>query len=296
MEPFGYIYLATNLKTRKAYVGQTTQPVKVRWKRHCSDALGVKNRPHPLHNSIRKHGAECWRVETLAQASSFDELNAREAEYIRQCCTLHPNGYNLKPGGNNAGHHAETKLKLAAALLGRKLPPEHVEKLREAAKGRPLTDGQRIGLAKCIERSQASKGKPGRKHTEHSRRKMSESRKGKKKSPEHKAAIAQAHRGMKRSEETRRKISEAHTRRGPVTDETRAKLSAALRGKPRPGNRKTHCKRGHQLPEYDPNCKRRCMTCNYANSLEWRRENPNAQKAIEKRANQKRRLVHADLP
>jgi len=205
----GYIYLATNTNNGKRYVGQTRQLVQTRWRRHVSDALGTKERPHPLHNAIRKHGAEVWIVETIATVINVADLDALERAMITRYQTLHPRGYNLKPGGNSAGHHPETKAKLAAALRGRRLAPDVVARLRDAGKRRPQSPGQLAGLAKCHERNRAIAGKPGRKMTPEQRAKLSAALRGKPKSPEHRARIGAAHVGMKRSAETKRRIGDA---------------------------------------------------------------------------------------
>lgn len=197
----GVIYVVTNLMTGKRYVGQTTQPMLTRWKRHLSDALGPKRRPHPLHSAIRKYGRDVWAVEELATTTTFDDLNIREAATIVALGTLHPAGYNLKPGGGNAGHHEETKRKLAESLRGKKLPLELIERLRIAGRKRKQTPAQLAGLAKCLERNRAIAGQPGRKLTEAERAAMSAVHKGKPKTLAHRAAIGAAHVGMKRSPE-----------------------------------------------------------------------------------------------
>src|SRR5262245_24795005 len=222
------IYLATNLVTNKRYVGQTVQPFLTRWKRHLSDALGTKRRPHPLHEAIRKYGRDAWRIEAIEVVDSYERSNDREAALIVDLLTLHPHGYNMKPGGGSAGHHPETRARLAAAQRGKKLPPEVIAKLRATHRVRVQTPAQLAGLALGLARSRAIAGKPGKKHTAESRAKMSAAGAGKPKSAAHRAAIGAAHVGMKRSEETRRRISEAGLRRGPVSDETRRKLSTAL--------------------------------------------------------------------
>lgn len=199
--PFGVVYLATNSITGKRYVGQTTQPVMTRWKRHVSDALGSRQRPHPLHNSIRKHGPDAWQVEAIVECASYDALNLCEATEIAARGTTYPDGYNLKPGGNNAGHHEETKRKLAEALRGTTLPPEQREKMRQSALMREQTPAQLAGWAKCRAMSAARKGQPGTPNSQEACAKMSAAHAGVPKSPAHRAAIGAAHVGMKRSTE-----------------------------------------------------------------------------------------------
>lgn len=229
----GIIYVATNTINGKRYVGQTTGPMMTRWKRHLSDALGAKRRRHPLHDAIRKYGRDAWTVASLFEVDSLDVLNGLEAAGILALGTLHPSGYNMRHGGGNAPVHPETRRKLADALRGRTLPAEVIAKLRATHRAREQTPAQIAGLALGRALAIAGTGKPRFKHTSESRAAMSATRRGRPKSAAHRAAIGAAQVGMKRSEETRRKISEAGLRRAPVTDATRAKLSAALAGKER---------------------------------------------------------------
>lgn len=102
-------------------------------------------------------------------------------------------------------HTEESKEKMRKAHKGKVLTEEHKRKISEALGRRVIKDETRKKI------SRIHKGKTVSKET---RRKMSESAKKKKLSEEHK-----------------RKISEAGKRRGPVSEETREKLSAASKGR-----------------------------------------------------------------
>ncbi len=75
--------------------------------------------------------------------------------------------------------------------------------------------------------------------TEETKRRMSAAKKGRKFSEEHKANLTKARRNRKPlakpikrlSEETRRKMSEAARRRSPITEESRARMRAAQKGR-----------------------------------------------------------------
>jgi hypothetical protein len=82
------------------------------------------------------------------------------------------------------------------------------------------------------QQNSTKKDKPGKSHSEETKRKISEARKGKKRSDETKRKMSEAKKGTKRSDETKRKISEA--KKGKKrSDETKRKISEAKKGKTR---------------------------------------------------------------
>jgi hypothetical protein len=107
----GQIYLITNTKANKKYVGQTLSHRKNRKKYrpfgiigrfndHISEAVcnTKKKQCTYLNNAIRLYGKESFQVELLHTCSK-DELDHYETYYIKQYNTLYPNGYNLTIGG-----------------------------------------------------------------------------------------------------------------------------------------------------------------------------------------------------
>ena len=63
------VYLATNTKNGKRYVGLTTGPIATRWYMHCW--LAASDADYALHRAIRKHGADAFTVEEIdARAAS----------------------------------------------------------------------------------------------------------------------------------------------------------------------------------------------------------------------------------
>lgn len=110
----GEIYVITNIKNNKQYVGQTVSHRKNkgkyrpfgyqgRFRDHISEA--INNTKHKqctyLNNSIRKYGAESFKVD-LIKICSVGELNNLEQNYIIQYDSLYPNGYNLTEGGKTS--------------------------------------------------------------------------------------------------------------------------------------------------------------------------------------------------
>jgi len=121
------VYLITNKITGKKYVGQTVGSLLDRWKSHCNKKSFCRR----LKHSIEKHGSENFEIKVLVRCDSIEEMNHREAYYIRLFSTLVPNGYNLKTGGSNSLASAETKAKMSVSQKGIKKPrsEEHARKL-----------------------------------------------------------------------------------------------------------------------------------------------------------------------
>ena len=133
-----FIYLIINLIDGKIYVGQTRRTVQVRWREHVDYALRfASGNPH-LDAAIRKYGEETFSVETLAEASSLEELDELEIFWINRLGTLNRNlGYNLHSGGHHPVLSQETKDKISRSLAGRPspykgipIPPERYEKIK----------------------------------------------------------------------------------------------------------------------------------------------------------------------
>lgn len=107
----GEIYMIKNTKTGLMYIGQTLthrmnhkryRPfghIK-RFKGHISEALcNTKSEQCScIANAIRKYGVESFEVSLLARCSK-NELDDLETHYVSMYDTIHPNGYNLAPGG-----------------------------------------------------------------------------------------------------------------------------------------------------------------------------------------------------
>jgi group I intron endonuclease len=142
------IYKVTNKKNGKLYIGQTTQRLGERWWQHCHRSPSQKDRSC-LYSAIKKYGEEAFTIEEIDTATSLDELNIKEATYIKALNTLSPNGYNLHLGGDARICHEETKEKISATLKGRKIANRWTGGNRS-----PRTDAQKAALSAKI------KGRP----------------------------------------------------------------------------------------------------------------------------------------
>lgn len=150
------IYLIRNKISGKCYIGQTIGSLHERWLKHVSTARGKCRIPIAL--AIRSYGKENFEVSLLDRASSLEELNNLESQYIKQYGSMVPRGYNLQVGGNNHRAH-----------------PDTIEKCRKASMGNRHNDGRAAVTEETrLRMREAAKNKPLRKpHSDEARRKMS---------------------------------------------------------------------------------------------------------------------------
>ena len=167
-----YIYIITNLKNYKVYVGQTHTP-KNRWSAHKCEAKSERAR-YPIHFALRKYGEENFQFCLIDCAVSQEEINKLETYWIEQFDSLNNNmGYNLAVGGNsNSGwHHTEeSKRKISESNMGKIFifSEEAKKKISVAMTGREITWGDKI-----------SKSNMGKVFSEEAKNKMSRSAMGK---------------------------------------------------------------------------------------------------------------------
>ena len=134
-KPYGIIYKATNSINGKSYIGQTIRPL-------CARKAEHKHRSRLLayrffQGAIKKYGFEVFDWQTLAHASSFDELKSLEMHYIKLYDTFGKNGYNMNEGGDVVSRESiermrQTKLgKLASEETKNKMSQSHVERFKD---------------------------------------------------------------------------------------------------------------------------------------------------------------------
>lgn len=95
------IYKIVNKINGKIYVGQVKN-IKERWKGHEYKAFNEKEKGYPsaIHAAFRKYGIENFSFEVIEECLS-EELDIREAYWIKELNTMAPNGYNLTAGGQH---------------------------------------------------------------------------------------------------------------------------------------------------------------------------------------------------
>ena len=176
------IYLITNLKNQKQYVGITKFSIEERFSQHVK-------RGFLLTEAIKKYGEEKFSTELIEEVESDERAYELEMLYIQKYKTKVPNGYNLTDGGDGIfGWEADEKYRQECS--------ERVKLLHQEKK---------VGMY-------------GKNHSEETKRKMSEAAKGKSKpwligrkiSEDTKEKLRQINLGRTLSEETRKRISQNH--------------------------------------------------------------------------------------
>jgi group I intron endonuclease len=109
------IYAFRNKLDGKIYVGQSKN-VLTRKHQHEKSKLNNSRR---FHNAMKKHTPKGFDWVVLEYCEK-KELNEREAYWVTQLNSIHPNGYNLTSGGGAfQRHHQETKLQFSRNQLAK---------------------------------------------------------------------------------------------------------------------------------------------------------------------------------
>lgn len=120
------VYKITNKINNKIYIGQTTETIEKRFKRHCGYQL---NDNTYLHRAMKKYGIENFIIEKIDEAKDQEELNEKEIYWI-QHYQSNVYGYNLKAsigkcGGDTLSNHKnlnEIKVKISNSKIFDKNP------------------------------------------------------------------------------------------------------------------------------------------------------------------------------
>ena len=238
-KPYGIIYCITNLVNGKRYIGQTTMPLYKRWHAHKK----ANGRCISIAAAIKKYGVDAFEIIEIDRAFSREELDEKEVAHIAAANTLDPQfGYNLRPGGMSATFSEETRALMSARKKGGTLTEEHKAKIALAGKGR------RHSEASIQKQSLAKLGKP--KSPEH-RANMCKPRPDFVMSDSHKQAISAAATGAIFSDARREKISAALTgrKKGPLSEETKAKLSLVNKGTTRTPEQRQRMSEGRKAAQ-----------------------------------------------
>lgn len=133
------IYLFTNEKTGKQYVGQTSQELRKRTLQHRRAKQTYFDR------AFTKETEKDFTLEVIDKAKTDKELNEKEIYWIEKLNTRFPNGYNLCDGGDatrgyNHTKYSKTKMsesKKKLKLSGERNPfygKKHTKETRERLK------------------------------------------------------------------------------------------------------------------------------------------------------------------
>ena len=218
---FHFVYLTTNLKNGKKYIGDHST-------NNLEDGYLGSGKPY-FQRALKEYGKENFKREILEFFESKEEAFNAQEKFIIFYNTLTPDGYNISPkggygvpksylseetkekiGNSSRGrfHTAESKLKMGRR--GRKFSEESKEKMRKTAQKRKASEETKLKMRNSkLNRtlseesknklSNSKKGKPspmkGKNHSEESKLKISRSKRG-------------IGKGIPKSSETRQRISE----------------------------------------------------------------------------------------
>lgn len=121
------IYKITCLKNGKIYIGQTSETIEKRFKRHIG--YQKDNNDTKFYRAIKKYGPENFVITAIDYSNNQEELDAKEIFWINFFDSVH-NGYNTKEtsgkcGGDTLSNHPnkeEISEKIRLSKLGNKNP------------------------------------------------------------------------------------------------------------------------------------------------------------------------------
>lgn len=173
------IYLLTNSKNDKIYIGQTWLSLNTRMgKNGCN----YKNSIY-LYNAIQKYGVDNFHYEILTECDSQEYADILENENIIKYDSRNPKiGYNLKEGGSAGKHSDKTKAKISKTLKEKiELfgPFNDIAKIGKAWKGKkrgPQSEERKEVIAQNSKDWHANNVHPmkGKHHSEETLNKISE--------------------------------------------------------------------------------------------------------------------------
>ena len=200
LDKFGFVYIITNTKLDKAYVGckqyfMGKKKIPYKWEQYTGSSKY-------LNADIEKIGKEYFTFEVIAEYKNKRSLRYYEMYYQVKWKVLtstiegtdEPAFYNSYVGGKfyrpvESYKDPEYLKKLSEVHKGKKVTEETRKKQSESHKGKKFTEEHKKKMSEAL---------LGRVHSEEARKKMSEAKKGKD-SPAY---------GTKHSDEVKKKISE----------------------------------------------------------------------------------------
>jgi hypothetical protein len=219
-DKFGFVYIITNTKTSKAYVG-CKQYYLGKSKKQSSWQTYMGSSKY-LKEDIKKIGKEHFTFKVIAEYKNKRSLRYYEAYYQMKWNVLtatiegsdEPAYYNSYVGGKwyrpiESYQDPEYRRKISEAHLGKKFTEETKRKMSESQLGIKHTEESKRKM---------SEAKLGTKHTEETKRKLSEDKIGEK-NPMY---------GRKHTEESKIKMSKSHLRK-KHTEESKRKIRNTLK-------------------------------------------------------------------
>jgi len=272
------IYCHTLVTDGRRYVGITSQTMERRWASHVTKAKYSKNGRWHFPNAIRKYGPQAFSHEVLEVCHSLEVANLAEECWIEIFETRDPSkGFNLAKGGLHIPHpirrnpwdRPEYRAKCSEASRKRWEDPTLRAVMTAASKDNWSQEDLRERQSRTMEEYFADP---------EARKRNSAAQVGRVLSAEHKSKLSAISKAMWSEPETRQKCSPSlngsvqkvkeAARASWASPEGRAKHMAVFQRpevKARMKQKKTHCRRGHDLSESSipngPGGKRCCGLC-----------------------------------
>lgn len=255
---YGYIYETTNLINGKKYLGK-----------HKSSEFDpeYKGSGTLLWKAIIKYGWSNFKTRMLCPCFSEEELNDEERFIIDYSGAIESDEYyNLAVGGYGGGtpgvpKSSEFSIKMSKIMTGRKLSASTKVKIsqnnRKIWKGKHLSEETKRKISesrKALNLDLSGENHPfyGRHHTPETKAVLSE--KNRNVSDEVRAKISAAHKGIPLTDEHKSKIGEAH-RGVPLTDEHRQNISLGRLGMRFSEDHKSNLSKARVNARYHCTCK-----------------------------------------
>jgi hypothetical protein len=223
LDKFGFVYLITNTKTTKAYVGckqyfigKTKKESK--WQTYIGSSKYLKK-------DIKKIGKEHFTFEVIAEYKNKRSLRYYEMYYQVKWKVLTA---TIEGSDEQAFYNSYVGGKFFRPVESY-TDPDYLKKLSDSHKGQKVSDETRKKLSEKL--SGSNNGMFGKKQTDEAKKKIGEfqkklSRNGR--PLEVKEKIRQSLLGHKVSDETRKKLSKAH-KGHPISNKTRDILSKKMK-------------------------------------------------------------------
>lgn len=204
--PYGFIYITTNMVNGRKYIGQKKFDNKGAWKTYLGSGTSLKQ-------AVKMYGRENFSREIVMIAFSEKGLNLLEIEFIKNHDASESRDYyNISFGGEafaTGTHHSEeARRSISQKLKGRVKSADTRRKLSEAFKGKPLTEDTKRKMRDA---------RIGRHCSEETKQRISMANKGISKTPQAKINMGIAQKGAIVSLDGRRHMSFA--RRARLSDE-----------------------------------------------------------------------------
>lgn len=143
----------------KIYIGVTCRRPEKRWE----NGNGYKCNAH-FFRAIKKYGWDSIKHDIVASGLTKEAAEEKEAELIAFYKSADPDvGYNMRLGGALCSFNQQSRQKMKASHIGKKLSEEQKRKISEATKGKTASYsmlGKRHSAETKEKMSKALKGRP----------------------------------------------------------------------------------------------------------------------------------------